>query len=367
MMETGRTRKRRDRNQSLELIQVQWVLTEDLFDSFVTFYGEELENGSLAFALLLSPDEDEELKEVCFTGDQYKFSRSDNVFVVQSTLCLLPSETAPPPATLTLIYIPLESSFAVGVPSAVVVVNNVVYGTSDVFWSTTDGLNFVSLGTSSTTIDAFIRGGALFVGVGSEGYVATSSDCIDWTNQSSGVGDSLRDIAYGGGMFVAVGNSGAIINSSNGIDWNTVSVSGGWFSRVIYADSQFVAVGEGGMVYTSPNGTDWTSQTSGLSDAIFDVVYGAGILVAIAMDFNTYTSSDRGVTWTPHVDVFTTASRSIAYGMGQFIVGSFDGSVWSSVNGTTWTQIDTTYTWPVMRTCFCSPSTFVLQQGYPPM
>jgi len=50
-------------------------------------------------------------------------------------------------------------------------------------------------------------GNGLFVTVGTEGTIFTSSDGVRWTKRNSGTDKSLSDVTYGNGIFVAVGGS----------------------------------------------------------------------------------------------------------------------------------------------------------------
>jgi hypothetical protein len=67
-------------------------------------------------------------------------------------------------------------------------------------------------GTTSS-LPGIAYGGNMFVAVGWNGTIITSSNGTTWTSRSSGVSQHLNDVAYGGGMWVAVGYSGTIIGT----------------------------------------------------------------------------------------------------------------------------------------------------------
>lgn len=102
----------------------------------------------------------------------------------------------------------------------------------------------------------------------------------------------------------------------------------------------FAAVGGNGAIKTSPTGVLWTAQTDPINPNLLDIVYGAGLLVAVGGG-QVVTSPD-GVTWTERTAADATATwASIVYGAGKFVsVGIDDGGgqvIMTSPDGITWT------------------------------
>ena len=97
---------------------------------------------------------------------------------------------------------------------------------------------------------------ALFVAVGQNGIILTSSDGINWSSILSGVSTTLQSVTYSEslGLFVIVGNSGTILTSSDGINWTsrTSGVSTILYS-VTYLESLglFVIVGQSEIILKS--------------------------------------------------------------------------------------------------------------------
>ena len=58
----------------------------------------------------------------------------------------------------------------------------------------------------------------LFVSVGEDGTILTSSDGNSWTERTSGTSEDLYEVTYGNGLFVTVGR-GTIITSTDGTTW----------------------------------------------------------------------------------------------------------------------------------------------------
>ena len=96
----------------------------------------------------------------------------------------------------------------------------------------------------------------LFISVGNNGTILTSSDGINWTSRTSGVSKDLNSITYSEslGLFVVVGENGTILTSSDGINWTSrTSGVSTWLYSVTYSESLglFVVVGENGTILIS--------------------------------------------------------------------------------------------------------------------
>jgi hypothetical protein len=141
-------------------------------------------------------------------------------------------------------------------------------GLTDSFYSVaTDGQNLVAVGgeyygpsmiASGTTnggwtvhyFDTPIRmrsvtyGLGMFVAVGEDGEIFTSTNTIDWVLRSSGVTTPLYRIFWSHGMFVAVGYF-ATVTSYDGINW-TVRRNGrdGWYTCGAFGKGTLVVAGQ---------------------------------------------------------------------------------------------------------------------------
>lgn len=90
-------------------------------------------------------------------------------------------------------------------------------------------------------------------GGGSEGGGGSGSGAgTTWTLRIP-VFNDLKGVTYGDGLFVAVGEDGTILTSTDGVNW-TERTSGtrAWINNVTYGNGTFVAVGDHGTILTSP-------------------------------------------------------------------------------------------------------------------
>jgi len=194
------------------------------------------------------------------------------------------------------------------------------------------------------TFYGVIYGNGIFVTVGGDGTIFTSSDGVTWTSRTSGSSSSLSGVTYGNGKFVTVGQTGIILTSPDGITW-TSQTSGitSWLGSVTYGNGTFIAVGEAGTIFTSSNGVTWTSRTSGSSSSLGGVTYGNGIFIAVGQAGTILTSPD-GIAWTSQTSGVTGWLSGVTYGNGVFIAvgGEYSANqatfpnILTSVDGVTW-------------------------------
>jgi hypothetical protein len=164
----------------------------------------------------------------------------------------------------------------------------------------------------------------LFVAVGDGGALYTSADNQKtWVSRSlpaAAAGVQLNDVTYAYGRFVAVGNSGTIVYSTDGVTWtastvnSTASLGNINLKSLTFSGATLMAVGQGGTVLTSGDGITWTAQNTNITQNLNAVAFSSG--------------------WTTTIPTsVTVAAFWVAVGDG--------GSVYSSVDGVTWTAMNT--------------------------
>ena len=187
--------------------------------------------------------------------------------------------------------------------------------------------------------------------------VATATTAT-WVDRDSSPGD-LWDVVYGGGKFVAISDGGSIISktSTDGLNWTSHSLpqplaERDWW-RVAYGgtagNEQFVLVPYGGnTILRSGDGMSW-AESPAIQGNWVAITYGGGKFIAAAEDKMMY-STNEGSTWT---ELTTTDDpdldgnwNAIAYGgpTGNevFVALSWIGGgltrVVSSPDGLNWTS-----------------------------
>jgi hypothetical protein len=221
-------------------------------------------------------------------------------------------------------------------------------------------LNVVAYGNGT-----FVVGGHNFDS--GSGVILTSPDGVTWTSVDLGTNE-LSGITYGNGTFVAVGTtfnnngltSGNLLNSSDGIHWasrfiNAYGSEPTYLWGVTYGDGIFVAVGDwltpGGpsaISVTSTDGVTWAYKEIGANVSLTGVAYGNGNFVSGGVGIvrgsveavRAVLSSTDGITWekTSSTPVGPITFGPITFGGGYFVVGGYNGTLFTSPDGITWTS-----------------------------
>lgn len=187
----------------------------------------------------------------------------------------------------------------------------------------------------SDTLRNIIYNDGLYIAVGSNGVILTSTDTITWTKRVSGITDTIYYVAYGNGLYVAVGGR-TILTSSNGINWTKASVSE-YIYGVTYGNGVFVICGysgSSGIILTSANGINWTSQKLISYGYFYDIFYLNDKFITTYYG-NIYISYD-GVSW-----ITTSCNYSLkhlTYGKGMYVGITESGTVVTSADCNVWTQ-----------------------------
>jgi len=261
---------------------------------------------------------------------------------------------SPPAPTDTFVFLPSDRASG----SSSLLIDISANGTtllsvrgSGLATSSTDGLNWTNLGSSSGNIFSHAFGAGLLVGVGFGGDVESSPDGNVWTPQSVATSQNLWSIIFADSQFVAVGDSGTIINSTDGSAWNVHTSGSTDFRGVAFGNGIFIGVGKGGGASTSPNGSSWTIQSTGAFDDFAAICYSSDLNLFVAVGANglVATTSD-GVTWDiytiftlfdihgdPQPPNTTDNFTGVTFGNSKFAMCSEQGNVFTSTDGTYWT------------------------------
>jgi hypothetical protein len=196
------------------------------------------------------------------------------------------------------------------------------------------------------------NGSTIYVAVGQLGYLYSSTDSgITWASRTSGFGSNqIQSVTYGNGIFVAVGNNGTITSSTDGITWTarTAGVSTNTLNCVEYVNNVFIAVGAGaaggtGGITTSTDGITWTKRTTPASTSpnLFSIAYGNGYYVAVGQ-FSTTAGiySTNFTTWTALPTSLPSTMNYVTYTDNRFVARAGGGQTTYTCGNdptTTWT------------------------------
>lgn len=108
---------------------------------------------------------------------------------------------------------------------------------------------------------------------------------------------------------------------------------------IVRGDGLFVAVGRGGTILTSENGTSWTARDSGTPNYLYGVAWNGSRYVAVGSNGVIVTSAD-GINWTVQSSGTTGTLYSVAWGSGRFVAAGLQGTLLTSGNGADWTERD---------------------------
>ena len=273
-----------------------------------------------------------------------------------------------------------------------------VAGTSSMAYSST-GLTWTPVASPPFSVSAYdvAWNGSIWLAIGTNSNtvnVAYSSTGLTWTGIT--VADiSVKGLAWSAPFWYLSGTTTIIYKSTDGINWSSGSSTSGpayaiaskslypygtvsktatiacgtgatkmagssdgryWFSItspfttsalcVAWNGTIWVAGGSGTyQVAYSTNGIDWTGVTLSNVTAIYGVAWSTGKWVAVGSgSFNRAESTD-GITWTSIVNssggFFAGDSYAIIGGVGGWIATGLPG-ILSSVDGTTWTDVNST-------------------------
>ncbi len=157
-----------------------------------------------------------------------------------------------------------------------------------------------------------------FLALSPFGRQALSADPFDssWslrTSVSQGNTNNLKAATYANGLYVAVGDNSTVVTSTDQVDWKThtlVSPGGSTDPKlyaVTYGNNLWVAVGS--YIWTSPDGATWTYRGNPSIGPFYAVAYGTNGRYVAAGGTGGYfdktcsgavvvATSEDGITWT---------------------------------------------------------------------
>lgn len=210
----------------------------------------------------------------------------------------------------------------------------------------------------NTVTTRYLKGGAYPItvsahdgkgGLAVKSYTLNVADpLVNWTRNATALTTArLYDVTYGAGKFVAVGDFGTIFTSPTGGTWTRATAAPNThnYRGVAFGSNRFVAVGLGATTAVpraagafSTDGVTWTAATVPAGAGQLSAVsYGAGRFVAVGETGRIYTSPD-GTAWSETASPVTTLLRAVAFANGLFVAAGDGGRLVTSPDGLAWTN-----------------------------
>lgn len=209
--------------------------------------------------------------------------------------------------------------------------------------TSTDGVEWVEQ-TSPT--NSFIHSvqfdGSNFYGVCSGGRVIKSPDAVTWSVNYGVTKSTMNDLIIDNGLLYLVGNDGVIISGDGTDSWTIISTGiGTRLSAITSHATTTVAVGGDDYCYTIvtiQDGEVVLNATFPHPRALLDITYGQGKFIAVGTRGLIATSAD-GISWERQVSVTRDDLGTITFVNEKFIAAGSNGTVLISDNGTDWEDI----------------------------
>ena len=233
----------------------------------------------------------------------------------------------------------------------------VAVGANGTILSSTNGMNWTARSPSANftnTLRAVASGGGQFVAVGENGSVVSSASGTSWTERPQNGGYHFVDVAYGGGQFAAIGpgpqipngegggytfSTNIILTSPNGAAWQQQSapvyVANTFLDTIAYGNGRFL-INEGGQMIESLNGVNWNRLTAFATDPIGKMKFAQGRFFQGHVQ-SIRVSTDNGLSWADEASFPGLGVYSMANGGGYYAAVGTGYGVRHSTNGTDWT------------------------------
>ncbi len=233
-------------------------------------------------------------------------------------------------------------------------------GDNGSIFTSTDAIN---LGTNRLTpvrdFAGLDYGNGLFVTIADNGTeLYTSTNAITWTARTfleftTQTPNIVRSLKYSNGLYMIVGSGGRFASSTNGITWDyypkeiqvtnlTSSIIRSIATGIANTAAAYVAAGNGGVYGTSTNGFTWATRTSGTSSQISSITYANNGIYVYGGVNGTLASSTDGITWIQRTSKTTAGIDKVRYTQGLYVFTA-GSTLGTSTNGTTvWEATDRT-------------------------
>lgn len=201
------------------------------------------------------------------------------------------------------------------------------------------------LGIRGYTVNDIARFGSKLVAVGTDGYIATSTDDGNqWTYRHRSLAQDLEGADYLRDRFVVVGDRATLLSSTDGGVWTkhrTDPASIGRLTTVAWNGTMAVALGDSGEAYYSTDLWNWTKSLAPPAKSIIKVIWAGERFIGVGPSGAAAFSTD-GMNWTSSF-IGTGDFHDLAWS-GNIALTVSDRGTYSSPNGVNWTKIEAPWT-----------------------
>jgi photosystem II stability/assembly factor-like uncharacterized protein len=198
----------------------------------------------------------------------------------------------------------------------------------------------------ASDLRALTTDGTNYVSVGTQGAIYKSTDGLNWstvTDATTGANDLDAVLYFNSTVGYLVSDAARHIYYGTDLTALTLAQTGTSNINAFASDgTNLVAVGDSGTILLSTNGSTWTSASSVPAAAnLHAVAYSSGIWVAVGDAGAIYVSTDSGAHWTVPAGSYATVASNLrgiaAYGTAFVAVGD-SGAVVTSGDASSWTS-----------------------------
>jgi photosystem II stability/assembly factor-like uncharacterized protein len=209
----------------------------------------------------------------------------------------------------------------------------------------------------------------LYVVVGENGAIYTSSNLIQWTKMTSGTAYTLKGVEYSEekGVFIAVGENQTVLRSMDGITWTRTRAEQSFSSdvySVIYSNKYHCfVITLVDAIYTSPDGADLSWNKIQITGTIVHLCYSEDLdLFVGAGNYGFLVTSEDLQVWTERESQTTENFYDLIYvkEKGMFVGLSYQKKT-TSYDGINWQG--TEESWSQSTICYYSPKDIYISYG----
>lgn len=207
----------------------------------------------------------------------------------------------------------------------------------------------VSKRLSSFAVSCVAYGGGVYVVAGSSGDIWTSTDRLNWTERTSGFGDTINGVEWDpvNSLFIVVADANKLATSPDGITWTLQTTGFGStinIANVVHANGRNIICGSNGAVAHSTNGTTWTvvspNPAAGFNLNIILYQHGVYFICPSTGFTQGIVYSTNGTSWNYVAKPTISAARLIGFDATYFyLVDTNSCLVYRSTDGASWAEI----------------------------